>query len=411
MLYWSSTQVSQPVSRIASTDVFSESSETWRTVSINSTWGNEITPSGYYFTCVNNGGYTQWYYDSGGSNTYRAYLIGIDPSTDDPPATISAWNVSGQYPGRQFSCYATYDEEEAPGIANVTATTAFSATAYGWVNVTAVDYGGVANLNNVTLYANNSYIQNFTLYWNQTTDVFSETSDPDGICELSGSVSENLSAYVEKIAFRFRLGGPVNETSFDAQITIFNDDGLNYTEEYSELFSYAGIEWDPIGDMIDSAFSIFGIIDYMTTIFDFVDNISAHFANSILGMITLINLQFQVIWSIFSWFTNWATRIITAVLNLNNTIQDILSGVTDGTVNLWVYFNIVAWVDIIPLGIILYWINSMQKRARTLGTFTVLWGDLQAFINIFSFFMSAFMTVVGIIENAVFRMINAIVPG
>jgi len=263
----------------------------------------------------------------------------------------------------------------------------------------------------VSLYTNNSYIQNFTLYWNQTTDVFSETSDPDGVCELSGSVSENLTAYMANIAFRFRLGGPVNESSFDAEVTLFNDGGTNYTQAYSELFSYVGFEWDPVGDMIDSAFSIFGIIGYMTQIFDFVDGISSHFANSILGMVTLINLQFQVIWAAFSWFTDWATRIITAVLNLNNTIQEILSGVADGTVNLWVYFNIASWADIIPLGIIIYWINSMEKRARTLGAFTVLWGDLQAFINVFSFFMSAFMTVVGVIENAVFRVIHAIVPG
>ena len=143
---------------------------------------------------------------------------------------------------------------------------------------------------------------------------------------------------------------------------------------------------------------------------NFVDGISSHFANSILGMITLINLQFQVIWAAFSWFTDWATRIITMVLTLNNTIHDIIGGVADGTVNLWVYFNLANIVDAIPLGIIIYWINSMAKRARTQGAFTVLWGDFQAFINVFSFFMSAFMTIVGIVENAVFRVIHAIVP-
>lgn len=406
MVYWRSTQASQPVERIASTDSFSETGTSWKTVAINNTWGNEITSSGYYFLCVNHVGGFRWYYDSGGTNKYRAYLLNVHPSTDDPPATINSWTSSGGNPGYRYSCYLSYDQEPEPGIANVTATTSFSAGAYGWVNVTITDYDGVENFDTLTWIANNSLSQNFTLKWTQATDTFSEESDPDSICTMSGSTRVNLSNYTDKIAFRFELTDPVNVSSFDVNVTLVDDDANEVYEVYPSLFAYAGIEWDPIADIIDSAFSLFGILNYMDQIFDLVSGISEHFADSILGIITLVNLQFQVIWAAFSWFTDWATRIITMVLTLNTTIHNIIGGVADGTVNLWVYFNLANIIDAIPLGIIIYWIGSMEKRARTQGALTVLWGDLQSFINIFSFFMSSFMTVVSIIENAVYKMVS-----
>jgi len=188
----------------------------------------------------------------------------------------------------------------SPIIEDVEATTAFSLGSYGWVNATVM--GGGTYLDTVTITANNSIPQNFTLRWNQTTDTFSEISDPDSICEMTGSIRENIDNYTDKIAFRFRLGEPTNETDFDVEVIAINDDGLNDTQVYPKLFAYVGIEWDPIGDLINSAFSLFGISGYMTQAINFVSEISAHFTNSITSLVLMINLQFQIIWNVFSRF-------------------------------------------------------------------------------------------------------------
>ena len=45
---------------------------------------------------------------------------------------------------------------------------------------------------------------------------------------------------------------------------------------------------------------------------------------------------------------------------------------------------------------------------NTQGTLTVLMGDLQSFANVFSFFMSAFGTVIGFIEGKISWLIQAL---
>ena len=290
----------------------------------------------------------------------------------------------------------------------VDATTAFSAGSYGWVNATVVDYSEVANLDTVTITANNSIPQNFTLRWNQTTGAFSEISDPDSICDMSGSVRENIDDYMDKIAFRFKLVPPVNETAFDVEVVLINDDALNETEVYQELFTYVGIEWDPIGDLIDSAFSLFGISAYMAQAINFVSEISAHFTGSLSGLVIMINLQFQIIWKLFSRVTDWFTRIVNGVITFGTTMHDITTGIATGTVNLWEYFNFSNIIDAIPLFVIIFWIDTVYKRGNTQGYTQVLWNDAQAMINVSAFFMGTFATVIGYIEGKISWLFQAL---
>lgn len=173
--------------------------------------------------------------------------------------------------------------------------------------------------------------------------------------------------------------------------------------------------WGDVADLIDGAFSFFGLLNYMTQITAFVSSIVSQFTASLVNLATLINLQFLVIWRVFAWWLGWANRLITAVLNFGTQLSMILNGthpLLAGTVDLWNYFNFAsagqAVFDIAPLFFIVYWIDSMAKRARTQGSLQVLYGDLSSFANIFAYFMGAFSMVIGFIEGKISWLISAL---
>jgi hypothetical protein len=345
---------------------------------------------------------------TGNVNVYNYPIIGTDASSPGAPGNAAvyedgSWDV---WSSRDM-CFEIYGLG-APEIVEVESTTAFSANEYGWVNVTIADSNGVTNFDDVTLYVNTTgAAQNFTLSWTQSTGLFTEVSDPDGIVELSGSVRENIDIYTDLIGFRFRLAGATTGDC-DARVIVWNDDPNNATEDYPELFSYSGVEWDTIGDLINSAFSLFGISGYMTQAINFVTEISHQFTDSITSLVILINLQFQVIWSIFGWFTDWATRIISGAIFFFTVVWNITTGVATGAENIWTEFSVSNLLDVAPLFIICYWIETIYTRGRTQGYTSVLWGDLQNMTNLFAFFMGAFATVIGYIENKIGWLISAL---
>lgn len=293
----------------------------------------------------------------------------------------------------------------------------FSRDEEGWVNVTVTDTAGVTNIETVTIQVNTtSDYENFTLRWTQATNTFSEVSDPDNICTLNTTRSTriNINATTDQICFCFAMTGGTDGPC-DVRLTTIGDTGQSDIDLHPAEFTYQTIRWNPIGDLIDSAFSQFGILEYMTHATAFVAAIGAHFVDSIVNLAVLINLQFQVIWQIWGWATGWFTRMITTVLNVGNQLHMILNGthpLLAGAVDLWTYFNFAsagqAVFDVAPLFFILYWIDSMGKRARTQGSLQVLYGDLSAFANVFAYFMGAFSTLVGFIEGKISWLLNAL---
>ena len=280
--------------------------------------------------------------------------------------------------------------------------TLFTKDEPGWVNATVTDSELVANLATVDIQVNTTGdAETFTLRWTQATGVFSEVSDTSNICTLMAeSVRVNIDTNTDKIAFNFNMTGGT-EGACDVKVTSVNDDALTDVDVYLNEFIYTAFEWDPIADIIDSGFAYIGISNYITTATAAVTAVAAQFTSSITGLVTLINLQFQVIWRVFTWFTTWASNIVTYVLLFGTTLSSILNGIGTGTANIWEFFNFEELSGGFIVFMIVYWINSMGVRARTRGTLTVLMEDLNTFANVFAFFMGMFSTVIGFIEGRV----------
>jgi len=286
----------------------------------------------------------------------------------------------------------------------------FSRNQDGWVNVTVSDYL-IPDLATVDIQVNTTLdYQNFTLRWDQAADEFSELSDLDNICTLNTtrSIRVNVDTITDQICFCFAITGGA-DGDCDVRVTTTDDEANIDVDTYAAEFEFSFFNWDEeVSGMVDSAFSFFGILGFMDQAITFINSVGAHFTASLVNLAVLINLQFQVIWQVFFWWVDWATRIITAVLNFGVTLQEILNGVATGTVNIWTYFNFANIIDAVPIFLIIYWIDSMGKRARTQGSLQVLYGDLSAFANVFAYFMGAFSGVIGFIEGKISWLLNAL---
>ena len=94
--------------------------------------------------------------------------------------------------------------------------------------------------------------------------------------------------------------------------------------------------------------------------------------------------------------------MISGVISFGTAMKNIMNGISTGTSNLWSDFNFAAWgPDLMPVFLIVYWINSVSKRAKTQGLFTTLNGDLNAFANVFAYFMGVFNGLIGFIEGRI----------
>ena len=121
-------------------------------------------------------------------------------------------------------------------------TSFFGLGVYNWVNVTVSDLDLVADLNTVSIQVNTTGdAQTFTLRWTQSSGLFSEVSDPSGICTLGSSVRVNIDSDTDKIAFRFKFtSGAYGLCDVKAVST---DDGLaSDTDLYGDQFTLTDIQ-------------------------------------------------------------------------------------------------------------------------------------------------------------------------
>jgi len=345
--------------------------------------------------------------------------IAYDAGQDGFYDTTSSWQAwpdpltkSITSADHKLSMYVLYGHAPAaPVNKGVDSDAVFSRDVPGWVNVTVNDANNVTNIDTVDIQVNTTLdTQNFTLRWTQATDIFNEVSDPDEICTLDtvNSTAINLNATAVRVCYHFTMTGGA-DGACDVRVTTTDDEANIDVDTYAAEFEFSFFNWDEeVSGMVDSAFSFFGILGFMDQAITFINSVGAHFTASLVNLAVLINLQFQVIWQVFFWWVDWATRIITAVLNFGVTLQEILNGVATGTVNIWTYFNFANIIDAVPIFLIIYWIDSMGKRARTQGSLQVLYGDLSAFANVFAYFMGAFSGVIGFIEGKISWLLNAL---
>jgi len=117
--------------------------------------------------------------------------------------------------------------------------TYFDVDVYGWVNQTVSDADLVADLFTVEIEITTSDAKTFTLLWTQSTGVFSETSDADGICTLDagGSQRVNIDTDTDRIEFKFMVSVATQYGACNVQATTVDDQSAQDVDTYTSEFT------------------------------------------------------------------------------------------------------------------------------------------------------------------------------
>jgi len=115
-------------------------------------------------------------------------------------------------------------------------TATFDYNVLGWINMTVTDVDLVANLYTVQITITTSDSKTSVYLWTQSTGVFSETSDPNGISSESGSVRVNIDADTDKIAFKIKFTQVPALGNCNVQAVTTDDATASDTDTYTAEF-------------------------------------------------------------------------------------------------------------------------------------------------------------------------------
>jgi len=292
-------------------------------------------------------------------------------------------------------------------------TATFSRNVPGWVNVTVTETGGVADLNTVDIQVNTTNdFQNFTLRWTQSTNTFSEVSDPDNICSLNTTQSTriNLNATTDQICFRFTMTGGA-DGGCDVEVTSTNDAAVSDTDLYAAEFTYSTYEWSDAGDLINSLFDHFKIPggNFLGKLTGMVDGFMLYMIDSMTYVVDIVVQPLRIVLEASGWVIRWVTRMVTFVILLGETIHDIFSGSYSSWNNFWDIINLAAWYDFIPIAVFISWMTRLDYQTK-LGrnTIEVAVSDIQMVYSLLAMMMDLMFRVIDFVINNVLRMLDAV---
>lgn len=122
-----------------------------------------------------------------------------------------------------------------PSVESIVSPSIVYADRYFLLNVTVQDADGVADLDYATV-----QIGTVVLKWDSSTDIFSEQSDPSGLCTLdaSDSTKTELSSTSYKLSFRLKLSWSFTEGSVDVSATVYDVSAASGSLSQAELFTF-----------------------------------------------------------------------------------------------------------------------------------------------------------------------------
>lgn len=188
----------------------------------------------------------------------------------------------------------------------------------------------------------------------------------------------------------------------------------NLSADYDVYFYlYSSTEFNSVAELIDEAFSYFGIVDYMEQITDFITGLSTWFNTSLTRILALITLQFTVITEVYGFFFYWAGAMIGIVLDFSEWYQSILTDTatfTHGLGDIWNLTGYDSWAPAVPLFLFLYWLCSLESRGEQTvgGIFQVVIYDINTAINLISYFSGIFIFVANTVIDRAYGLISAI---
>ena len=163
--------------------------------------------------------------------------------------------------------------------------------------------------------------------------------------------------------------------------------------------------------LIEDAFEAFGILEYLSNATAYATALGAYFVESITNITQLIVQQFLLILGIFNFFIDWYTRMMSLVTSIGNAVTGLLDGtgtITTGLGNVWTWISFGAWIDIVPVFLFIWWVDSITKRGERQGEITVFFGDMSTVFNVTSWFLSMFGLIINTVTDLAFRLLGVI---
>jgi DNA-binding IscR family transcriptional regulator len=173
---------------------------------------------------------------------YLTYLEKIVSATGAAHSSVTLSSARGW-----AGCIATFKAaapaNTAPTNDACDSTATFDYDVLGWINMTVTDVDLVADLYTVQITITTSDSKTSVYLWTQSTGVFSESSDPNGISSIdAGSVRVNIDADTDKIAFKIKFTQVPALGNCNVQAITTDDasasDTDTYTAEFRLIFSY-----------------------------------------------------------------------------------------------------------------------------------------------------------------------------
>jgi len=208
----------------------------------------------------------------------------------------------------------------------------------------------------------------------------------------------------------FNASSTLGTTLYYVYLDLLDDyvDGLAPDGDYVAVTTTSGfyISW-----LIDEAFSVFGIVDYIANATAYGTALGTYFIDSISNIMQLITQQFLLILGIFDFFIDWYTRMVSLVISIGSAITGLLDGtgtITTGLGNIWDFISIGTWIDVIPVFLFIWWVESIATRGERQGEITVFFGDLSTVFNVTSWLLSMFGLVINTVTDLAFRLLGVI---
>lgn len=166
-----------------------------------------------------------------------------------------------------------------------------------------------------------------------------------------------------------------------------------------------------LSQLIDQAFSTFGILDYIVNATAYGTALGSYFIDSITNIMTLITQQFLLVLGVFDFFIDWYTRMVSLVISIGNAVTGLLDGtgdITTGLGNVWDWISFGDWIDVVPVFFFIWWVDSITVRGERQGEITVFFGDLSTIFNVTSWLLSMFSLVINTVTDLAFRLLGVI---
>ena len=352
---------------------------------------------------------------------FRAPVAGVVSNVNFPEVEVDS---NGAHAGNtaRFSAgaWSVYTNRDVPFVLYAADqpyvaqdTLQFEADIFRWVNVTARNGTGIAGFSTVDITVNTTGdAESFTLRWTQATGVFSEVADSNftAVIDAVRSFTTVLDTNTSVIRFRFKMD---NATTGECDVLTngTNDDGGFLEFLQLNEFNYAGLSWTAVGDAINSAFEFFGISGFMTNLTTYINGFTSWFTVSLTNLLLMITQQMRLVLQIFFSFVGVFTRMTTTLLTVWNFLYSIFDGsgiIVTGVGNVWDFIAFDLWVDFFYIAVLIWWIQSIERRGRTQGEINVFLGDVQTAINLSSYFISTFSFIINEVINKVLILFDAV---